>query len=99
MVVPAEARRRIDGLNTFRGRLYRLPKVATRLAYPNSLNLFPPQPLALRDKLVQFSGLLGDPVGDPLLVPAAGDAGRLLDQLADIVAEDRDPIVQFGSRK
>jgi hypothetical protein len=36
--------------------------------------------------------LLGDSIGGALFVLTAGGAGGLLDQLPDIVAEDRDSI-------
>ncbi len=47
-------------------------------------------------ELVEFLGLLGDPVSRPLLVLAAGNRGSLLDQLPDIVTNDGDAVFEFG---
>jgi hypothetical protein len=62
-------------------------------------NLFSCPRVALRYQLVQFGALLGNPVGDPLFILTARCAGRLFDQLPEIVAKDGDAIVKLGKRK
>src|SRR5476651_238089 len=62
-------------------------------------DLFSNRRLALQNELVELGGLLGNSICGPLFILAARGAGRLLDQLPDIVAEDRDTVVQFGKRK
>jgi hypothetical protein len=54
--------------------------------------------IALQNKLIEFLGLLSDPVCDPLLVLTAGGGGRLLDKLPKVVSQDRDATIEFGKR-
>jgi hypothetical protein len=54
--------------------------------------------IALQNQPIEFLGLLGDAVRDPLFVLAAGCRRRLLDKLPKVVAQDRNAIVEFRKR-
>ena len=53
--------------------------------------------VALLDELFKLSGLRRDTIGCSLLVRAARGSCRLFDELANIVAQNRDAVVKFGS--
>jgi len=57
------------------------------------------QCVALLEEPFQLFGLLCDAVGVAVFVLGAGEGGRLLNQLPDIVARDRDAAVDLGKRQ
>lgn len=55
--------------------------------------------VAILDQLFKFLGLLTYPVSGSLFILSAGGAGRLLDELTDIVSNDCDTIFEFRQRQ
>src|SRR3954463_4419090 len=58
-----------------------------------------PQRIPLFDQPVQLFALLRDAVGIACLVGRPGRCGRLFCQLAKIVPQDRDPVVELWARE
>jgi hypothetical protein len=56
-----------------------------------------PKSVALFEVRLELCRLLRDPVGSPVVVGDCGQRGRLFDQLADVVLQYRDSVVEFGS--
>jgi hypothetical protein len=52
-----------------------------------------------RDQLIELFRLILDPVGYSGVITRPGLRRSLLDQLPDIIAQDRDPIFHLGGRK
>ena len=57
------------------------------------------QRVALRDQLVELFLLCGDALGGAFLVGGAGEGGGLFGQLAQVVADDGDAVVEIGARE
>jgi hypothetical protein len=50
---------------------------------------------ALFEQLLKLGRLHRDPLGCAVVVAGAGQRGRLFDQVACVVLQDRDPVVEF----
>src|SRR5882757_6836824 len=72
---------------------------ARRFAPVPTRQSLPRQRLARFQELFEFRILLFEALGNALFAPFATCAGGLLDQLPDIVPQNRDAIVQFRQRQ
>ena len=54
-----------------------------------------PKSFALFKQLLKFGGMRRDPSGCAVVVGCARLSRSLLDELADIVPKNRDPVVEF----
>jgi hypothetical protein len=61
--------------------------------------LFLQQRIALLDEPCKLFILLRDPIRVSIFILGAGDSGRLLDQLPDVVTRDGDALFEFRERK